>query len=455
MALPAADVPPQFESPLLDVQRVLSLLDKFLLDCTQVFPGNNQHERDFVRSLRDARWQGRVAQLHEMMRNTREERIGFYGVTGAGKSTLINTIVGQRILPEGGSQKSCTAVACELARCDCPLYHVLVRYVSQAEWVPSCARYASIVLEELVAHSGVGDSECKRARAAAPSPKEAASQYREALEAVYGPLTPEDLSQLAASSFEQPQAVNEILRLDGNQRWVSFEEPEQVADFLRATVASTQRVPVITRKSGRTPSLTPSPPPVARQAFWPLVRSAAVYGPFDNLPLGVRLVDLPGCNDDNEFRAHEGERIKASCSKVWLVAKIQDKFGSNKETKRMLEQLLADGLLQRGRTRVVFTQCEQRDQPPDQEQTILDVEERVSVITGKLGVTTEKTVPEVSFTATSLRRAYTNKNELAVEAFEARGFEKEDTGMDELASVLSSCGLHRSKHTHTHTHTHI
>lgn len=89
-----------------------------------------------VRASTNPEWLKVLPYLQDMILCAKEakgRRIGFYGEHSIGKSSLINTILGDNLLPMSASS-TCTAAVLEIMPWDRPHYLVSIYFVSPEEW---------------------------------------------------------------------------------------------------------------------------------------------------------------------------------------------------------------------------------------------------------------------------------------------------------------------------------
>ena len=82
--------------------------------------------------------------------------------------------------------------------------------------------------------------------------------------------------------------------------------------------------------------------------YWPVVKSVTIEGPFQGIPQGLILIDLPGVNDPNEAREEVTRNYLKDAPFIWVVFNM--KRGVTKDIRNLLlEQKLLRRLLLEGK----------------------------------------------------------------------------------------------------------
>ncbi|MFA9430731.1 dynamin family protein [Egicoccus sp. AB-alg2] len=203
-------------------------------------------------------------------------RVTLLGGTGAGKSTLINAVLGERVLASNNS-RACTSAAIEVRHG--PRYTATVEFVTRRSWEAELERYR----DEL--HTGREEG----ADGALPPGGEVERKLR----SLFGQDAVASFStSLSLTDLLEPPAVTEALS-DG-RRTVSASSGDALRRELRRYVTSDGDL-------------------------WPLVKLVRIAGPFEALAGGGRLVDLPGLNDPNAAREAITRDYLEHSEYVWVV----------------------------------------------------------------------------------------------------------------------------------------
>jgi hypothetical protein len=239
--------------------------------------------------------------------------VALLGSTGAGKSTLINSLIGEQILPTS-SMAVCTSSITRVRFRAGNRYSMEVKLVPRATWERQVEQAAADVAASkevddkaaaYVRTSPIGEDEAKR------------------LKAIYG-----------------QEAIDEFL-LSGNRTLLV--EPQEIVDaFGRERIEFSCGSPSELRAEVDQ-YLT------AKGRYWPIVETCVIEGPFAGLDHGAELVDLPGLNDPNEAREELTRSFLETAKFVWVVFNMKRSLGKDLtqvlESRDLLNRLLAGGRL--------------------------------------------------------------------------------------------------------------
>lgn len=259
-----------------------------------------------------AAWAKRLADLEEELRRPPETHIALIGSTGAGKSTLMNALLGAQILPVS-SMKPCTAVITTVRFASRNSYQAKISFLSQQEWEKEL--YASAEL--LGTESEIGEEE--RQDIADWNVLKRVTQDK--IRAVYGEqVVPGE--RLDLLSLRLPEELT--ARMDSGAEPLLLKEEEQQGfrNKLRQYLSG-------------------------ESSYWPIVKSVEITGPFAGLRHGAVLIDLPGVNDPNQAREEVTRAYLRDASYIWVVFNM--KRGVTKDIRdllveqKMLRQFLLEG----------------------------------------------------------------------------------------------------------------
>ncbi|XP_054860871.1 nuclear GTPase SLIP-GC-like isoform X1 [Amphiprion ocellaris] len=225
------------------------------------------------------------AKIHDLKREKRE-LIGVFGRTGAGKSSLINAILGEKNLLPSGSVSACTSVMIKVeANIRSSKYEADIEFITPEEWkdeIWTMKQFLGNADEEW------GDDEDRR-------------DIIEKLSAVYR----EEWKHKSPENLMDIKYFSEIEEFLQSQR-------------MTLTCGSAKELSLKLVKYTRSASRQGE----IMRYYWPLVKCVTVKVPNNDLLQHVTLVDLPGSGDWNKSRAKMWKGIVGNCSTVWIVTEI-------------------------------------------------------------------------------------------------------------------------------------
>lgn len=237
--------------------------------------------------------------------------VALLGGTGAGKSTLVNSLLGARVLPTNPISV-CTSAITRVRYLAGSEYKASIEIVPRATW----EKQVLLASEDIKAAKEGDDSDSAFVNTSVIPDDESAR-----LIAIYGAEAFEmfsrdgDLSHLIEPSEIQEAFEKETIQL-------IFENTEDL-------------------RKGISRYLTSS------EAFWPIVRSCVIEGPFESFDHGGELVDLPGLNDPNEAREEMTKTFLETAKFVWVVFNMKRSLGKEitqvLESRDLLNRLMAGG----------------------------------------------------------------------------------------------------------------
>jgi GTPase SAR1 family protein len=227
------------------------------------------------------RWEHLLDDLLEQVGQAPDVSISLVGGMGTGKTTLINALLGARVLPTSGN-RACTSAVCEVGHAADGRYHAEVNFLSRAEWEEEAERLRA----ELARSTSAGGE------APPPESAEFASQALQKLRAIHALNGSGETQAILAEPRPVPPEIARAL--DAGREEFHCDRAEEFRDRVEQYLSSAHR-------------------------FWPIVRSVRIDGPFPALASGARLVDLPGLNDPNEAREQVTRDKLKHCKFIWVV----------------------------------------------------------------------------------------------------------------------------------------
>nr|XP_033500421.1 nuclear GTPase SLIP-GC-like isoform X1 [Epinephelus lanceolatus] len=221
----------------------------------------------------------------------KRELVGVFGRTGAGKSTLINTVIGEKNLLPSGSVSACTSFMIKVEANMQKQYEAEIEFITEEEWKDELWSLLNFLGDDADQEDDQEDDE----------------DYHD---------TVDKLSALYGEEWRDKSPEN----LMENKYF------EEVPEFLhsekkRLTCKSAEELSAKLVKYTRSESSDGEGKEV-KKWYWPLVKCVTVRVPNNDLLQHVTLVDLPGNGDRNKSRDKMWKGVVGSCSTVWIVTEI-------------------------------------------------------------------------------------------------------------------------------------
>ena len=228
-----------------------------------------------------AEWNKELDLIKSQIERPDRVRIALIGSTGAGKSTFLNAVLGQEVMPVT-VMHPCTAFVTLVRQSQDPSYTVEVEFCSREEWNAEVDAFATF-LSPGDDEQSQGDGESRRLIEAA----------RKRLQAVLG----DRVAQVAG----REELLALTLPADAEQIFVGkplqtrhFDSAADMQDFLRKLIRG-------------------------ESTLWPLVKQVSISGPYPHLAGGLEIVDLPGLNDPNAARVEVTREFLRTSPFVWVM----------------------------------------------------------------------------------------------------------------------------------------
>lgn len=234
-----------------------------------------------VYPLELAEWQRELDLIGGQIDSPDRIRIALIGSTGAGKSTFLNAVLGQVVLPVSVMQP-CTAFVTLVRKAETHDYSVEVDFASRAEWDAEVETFAACLSP---GDDGEGDADGESKRLIESAKKR--------LLAVLGDAVNDAKSRDDLLAIPIP---NEALRIFSGESVAErrFGAAADMLDYLQKLIRG-------------------------ESALWPLVKQVSIRGPYDCLDGGLELVDLPGLNDPNAARVEVTREFLRTSPFVWVM----------------------------------------------------------------------------------------------------------------------------------------
>ncbi|XP_073351209.1 nuclear GTPase SLIP-GC-like [Pagrus major] len=268
---------------------------KIIMECVQQrLPNQDNNLNNFLRNkISDLETDKRVL-------------VGVFGKTGAGKSSLINAVIGEKNLLPSGSISACTSVMIKVeANMKSPKYEADIEFITKEEWKDELWSLLNFLGDNADQGNDQDEEEDNR-------------DIDEKLTAVYGEewrnKSPEDL--MDNKYFKE---IPEFLQ--SKRKILTCESAKELsAKCVKYTKTDSKDGDGKERK----------------RWYWPLVKCVTVRVPKNHLLQHVTIVDLPGTGDRNKSRDEMWKSVVGSCSTVWIVTEM-NRAAAEKETWEILK----------------------------------------------------------------------------------------------------------------------
>lgn len=244
-------------------------------------------------SLLDS-WREELASAGRLLDEKPELPIALLGPSQQGKSSLINAMVGETILPVGAAVGACTCVVTSVHYDSSDKYRAEIEFISLKEWA-----------SELFALKAAADAVASEEDVDADR-EEQESQKAAALEkfdAVYRDKRVSEIETILENADLLLPREIALAMSTGQPIAIVEDKPISLRNGIRKYLVGRQQ-----HQDGQ---------------FWPLISRLRIYGKFDILSNGVELVDLPGLNDPNPAREQVTKRYLKDAQYIWLVRNSQ------------------------------------------------------------------------------------------------------------------------------------
>jgi hypothetical protein len=237
--------------------------------------------------------------------------VALLGGTGAGKSTLVNSLLGASVLPTNAISV-CTSAITRVRYKSGDEYSAAIELVPIETWM----KQVQLASDDVISAQQGDDSDASYVTTNVISDDESSR-----IRAIYG-----------------DEAFEKFLE-DGDISHLVL--PSEIEDAFNQQVIHLTFSDTSELKKGISRYLT------SKESFWPIVRSATIEGPFEAFDHGGELVDLPGLNDPNEAREEMTKTFLESAKFVWVVFNMKRSLGKELtqvlQSRDLLNRLMAGG----------------------------------------------------------------------------------------------------------------
>ncbi|KAJ3773109.1 hypothetical protein FB446DRAFT_18931 [Lentinula raphanica] len=287
-----------------------------MVNCLKVF----MNKLTLGSKLRQEVWNRDLANLQAQ--TTPKTLIAICGATGAGKSSILNALLDDNIVPTSG-MRACTAVVTEIAHHSKRTIDADVSFLSVAEWKQELSILQSDLIEE--------DGSLKRTN----DLKSDAGVAWQKVHAVYPTLSQERLVTMSSDQIiaHDPR----IALLLGSTKHISARNSRQFGEEIAKYIDSKDQsrgkkdkkkkqdekslMDKVREAAGASKNKDKTKDANA-PAFWPLIRQVNVRCPAECLSSGCVLVDLPGVADANAARNSIAKDYMKRAQCIWILAPI-------------------------------------------------------------------------------------------------------------------------------------
>ncbi|KAL5530325.1 hypothetical protein ACEPAF_6582 [Sanghuangporus sanghuang] len=269
--------------------------------------------------------------------------IAVCGATGAGKSSALNAILDDNIVPTSG-MRACTAVVTEISYHNKKTIEADVSFLSEKEWRDEL----EVLLDDLLEEDG-------SFRRTTDLRSEAGVAWHK-VHALYPTLTQDRLANIAQRvPSERLDAIlnvdRKIAQLMGSTKKIVTRNSKifakEIAKYIdsKDEKRSKKKDKEKKKKDGNGPAL------------WPLIRQVNVRCNSCALSTGAVLVDLPGVADANAARSSIARDYMKKADCVWILAPIT-RAVDDKTAKDLLGDAFKSQLMMGNTITFIATKCD-------------------------------------------------------------------------------------------------
>lgn len=238
--------------------------------------------------------------------------VGVFGRSGAGKSSLMNAILGVNTLLPSGTVGACTSVIIQVeANMTDSNYVAEIDFISKEEWEKE--------LESLLKIKEMDGEE---------KDKRMVNMANSKIQALYGEdAVGKSFDELKSLESETFSDIPEFL--SSTRKILSFDTATKFSTEIACYIRSKRKIHGKQSKSSQI-------------HYWPLVKYVTIKMPNSkDLLEHIVLVDLPGTGDCNKARDEMWESYITKCSSVWVVADI-DRAAADSDAWNILDNSISN-----------------------------------------------------------------------------------------------------------------
>ncbi|PPR06571.1 hypothetical protein CVT24_001752 [Panaeolus cyanescens] len=276
--------------------------------------------------LRKEVWAREIDNL--LNQGTPKTLIAVCGATGAGKSSVLNAVLDDNVVPTSG-MRACTAVVTEISYNKKSTIDADIAFLSEAEW----RQELDVLLHDLVDEDG-------NIRRINDLKSDAGIAWQK-VHAVYPTIDQERLVRMSTSQIlESDRNIMSILGtvktisakdskafgkeiakyIDSKEKRVKKDKKDKEKEKEKKSLSIMDQIQKMNGTSSGSSSKTND---LDAPALWPLIRQVKVRCKAEALSTGAVLVDLPGVADANAARDNIAKDYMKKCNCIWILAPIQ------------------------------------------------------------------------------------------------------------------------------------
>lgn len=249
-------------------------------------------------------WESNLKNLCDEIKKKPKVAISFVGSARCGKSSLINALLGCRVLPVG-TARPYTSSICHVSKSTEIIYKAVVKFVSKESWEKEIKNLIQDINDNnniegknsfIQNFISIFKSSNQNSKLLLP---ELTDSDKHKLEILFGDLSELDFNKL--NNYHIPEKIEMFL----NKGEIIIEKHD-MKDF----------------KDEITKYIT------ATDIYWSIIKEVFITGPFPGIQDDLFLIDLPGLNDPNEMREEITKKYLKECKYIFIVYNIKNSLGS-------------------------------------------------------------------------------------------------------------------------------